>query len=256
LPGLLVLLYQTTRAMKQLLTLIIILALSASQIKAQPARVEPFADAVPYSMKSSSNIYFTNQEAEVVKAFFENQSDIKPERIIRVDDGYYHGFRLCYTAGDCPDPERQSAWIQVMTINTEECIRWFEKNNPEFLMIPFKGMKEAFGRNRQSQIDFENKFSQHKFLACRLYRLSEAPEGKETDELSLVLNKYSERISNQTSQMLASGDMNIYVNPLDNSSYNQNLWIQCIEELELVGYITLIEYHGDAFSEFSWLPSN
>ncbi|MBK6965584.1 MAG: hypothetical protein IPH20_17080 [Bacteroidales bacterium] len=242
--------------MKQLLTLIIILALSASQIKAQPARVEPFADAVPYSMKSSSNIYFTNQEAAEVKAFFENQSDLKPERIIRVDDGYYHGFRLCYTAGDCPGPERMSSWIQVMTINTEESIRWFEKNNPEFLMIPFQGMKNTFGRNRQSHAEFDEKFNRYKYLACRLYRLSEVSDGNESDELSLVLNKYSERISNQTSQMLASGDMNMYVNPRENNSYNQNLWLQCLEELELVGYITMIEYHGDVFSEYSWLPSN
>ncbi|MHC1777382.1 MAG: hypothetical protein AB9834_18415 [Lentimicrobium sp.] len=242
--------------MKLLLTLIIILALSAFQTKAQPVRVEPFADAVPYSMKSSSNIYFTNQEAAVVKVFFENQSVIKPEKIIRVDDGYYHGFRICYTDSDCPDGERMSSWVQVMSINTEECIRWFEKHNPEFLMMPFTGMKETFGKNRQSQNAFNKKFNQYKYLACRLYRLSEAPEGEESDELSLVLNKYSERIGNQTGQMLASGDMNIYVNPRDNNSYNQNLWLQCFEELELVGYITLIEYHGDAFSELSWMSSH
>ncbi len=242
--------------MKQSLTLIIILALSTFQIKAQPVRVEPFADAVPYSMKSTSNIYFTNQEAGVVKSFFENQEVIKPERIVRVDDGYYHGFRLCYTNNDCPDPERMSSWIQVMTINTEECIRWFEENNPEFLMMPFTSMKETVGKNRQSQADFNQIFSQYKHLACRLYRLSEAPEGNESDELSLVLDKYSERIGNQTGQMLASGDMNIYVHPRDNNAFNHNLWLQCLEELELVGYITLIEYHGDAFSELKWMPSN
>ncbi len=235
--------------MKQLLTLIIILALSASQIKAQPERVEPFADAVPYSMKSSSDIYFTNQDASVVMSYFDNLPDIKPEKIIKVDEGYYNGFRLCYSTSDCPNAKKIASWVQVMTINSEECISWFEKNNPEFLSRPFLEIKESFEGNRQSQNEFEEIYNQYKYLACRLYRLSEASDGKESDELSLVLDKYSERISNQTNQMLASGDNYTYVNPGNGSYYNQNLWIQCLKELDLVGYVTLIEYSGDLFLE-------
>ncbi len=241
-PILLVLLLQTTRAMKKLLIPIILLALSASIIKAQPLRVEPFTDAVPYSMKSSSNVYFTNQDAETVKVFFETQLSVKPEKVIRIDDGYYHGFRICYDKTDCSDTDKMSLWIQVLTINTEECIKWFDETNPEFLMIPFLGMKETVRKNRKLQEDFKKVYEQYKFLACRLYRLSEGPDGLESDELSLVLQKYTERINNQTGQMLASGDKNAFIRQIDTASSNKALWIQCLEELELVGYVTLIEY--------------
>jgi hypothetical protein len=252
LPVFLVLLLQTTRAMTKLLIPIILLALSAFYSKAQPARVEPFADAVPYSMKSASNVYFTNQDAASVKAFFEEQTGVMPEKIIRVDEGYYHGFRICYSNSICTDADKISSWIQVLTINTEECFEWFEQTNPEFLMIPFVGIKETARKNRQLQDDFNKIYDQYKYLACRLYRLSEGSDGQESDELSLVLQKYSERVNNQTDQMLASGDNNSYVKPRNAGSDQQNLWVQCLEELSLVGYITLIEYSDPPGSGSLW----
>jgi len=252
LPILLVLLSQTTRAMKKLLIPIILLALSAFYSKAQPARVEPFADAVPYSMKSASNVYFTNQDAGSVKVFFEEQTGTRPVKIIRIEDGYYHGFRICYSDTNCSDHDKVSAWIQVLTINTEECIEKFEQTSPEFLMIPFLGMKETARKNRQLQDDFNKIYDQYKYLACRLYRLSEGSDGMESDELSLVLQKYSERVNNQTDQMLASGDNSTFVKPRNASSDHQNLWIQCLEELALVGYTTLIEYSDPPGSGSLW----
>jgi hypothetical protein len=238
--------------MKKLLIPIILLALSAYYSKAQPARVEPFADAVPYSMKSASNVYFTNQDAASVKAFFEEQTGVRPEKIIRIDEGYYHGFRICYSNISCTDSDKTSSWIQVLTINTRECIERFEQNNPEFLMIPFLSMKETARKNRQLQNDFNKIYEQYKYLSCRLYRLSEGSDGKESDELSLVLQKYSERVYNQTDQMLASGDNSSYVKPHNASTDHQNLWIQCLEELALVGYTTLIEYSDPPGSGSLW----
>jgi hypothetical protein len=238
--------------MKKLLIPVILLALSAFYSKAQPVRVEPFADAVPYSMKSATNVYFTNQDAGTVKTFFEEQTGIRPEKIITIDEGYYHGFRICYSNISCTDTDKTSSWIQVLTINTGECIEWFEQTNPEFLMIPFQSMKETARRNRQFQNEFNKIYEQYKYLSCRLYRLSEGSDGHESDELSLVLQKYSERVNNQTDQMLASGDNSSYVKPRNAGSDHQNLWIQCLEELTQVGYITLIEYSDPPGSGSLW----
>jgi hypothetical protein len=217
-------------------------ALLTLTLKAQSARVEPFVDAVPYSLKTPSGLFLTNQDAASVKDFFNSQTSIRPEKIIAVDEGYYHGYRLCYNKANCMDHQSAAAWIQVLTIDEKECIAWFEKKNPELLMVPFLGMKELAGRHKQTKEEFREVYNHYKKLSCRLYRQSEDSKGEEANELSLVLEKYSNRINRQTDQMFASNSNESLTLPMSDNEYSWSLWLQCLEELEVVGYVTLIEY--------------
>lgn len=231
--------------MKQLVNMIVLLALTASVTKAQPVKVEPFADAVPYSIKTSSNVYFTNRNAETVKSFFENQQGLKPGRIITVDDGFYHGYRICYGSTDCENPENGSTWIQVLTIDTEECLAWYRKTNPEFLLIPFQAMKESGKKNKRMQSEFRNTFEKYQHLACRLYRLTEAQDGTERDEMAVVQESYNMKVSNNYDMMLASGDNGSSVINTDPDFNMQQIWDQYLKEIDLIGFTTLIEYNVD-----------
>lgn len=228
--------------MKQFSILIILSALITLTVKAQPVRVEPFVDAVPYSLKTPSGLFLTNKDAATVKDFFNAQTLVRPDNIIAIDEGYYHGYRLCYNKSDCTDHQSEDSWIQVLTIDEKECIAWFEKQNPELLMVPFLGMKELAGRQKQAKAEFREVYKQYKMLSCRLYRQSEDASGEETNELALVLEKYSDRINRQTDQMFASNSNESLTLPMSDYEYSWSLWLQCLEEIDVVGYVTLIEY--------------
>ena len=228
--------------MKQFSILIILSALLTFTVKAQSARVEPFVDAVPYSLKTPSGLFLTNQDASQVKDFFNAQSTARPDRIIAVDEGYYHGYRLCYNETNCDDYQSAASWIQVLTINEKECIAWFEKTNPELLMVPFMGMKELAGNHKKAKAEFREVYNRYKKLSCRLYRQSEDTKGEEANELSLVLDKYADRINLQNDQVFASNSTESLTLPMSDHEYSWSLWMQCLEEIDVVGYITLIEY--------------
>lgn len=233
---------QLKSAMKQFSILIILSALLTLTVKAQSARVEPFVDAVPYSLKTQSGLFLTNQEAAFVKDFFTAQSAARPDKIVAVDEGYYHGYRLCYSKTDCNNHQSVASWIQVLTIDEKECIAWFEKTNPELLMVPFLGLKELAGRHKQAKAEFREVYNRYKKLSCRLYRQSEDSKGEEANELSLVLAKYSDRINLQTDQIFASNSYAPLTLPMSDNENSWSLWMQCLEEIDVVGYITLIEY--------------
>lgn len=228
--------------MKQFSILIILSALLTLTVKAQSARVEPFVDAVPYSLKTPSGLFLTNQDASLVKDFFNAQSTVRPDRIIAVDEGYYHGYRIFYNETNCNDHQSAASWIQVLTIDEKECIAWFEKTNPEFLMVPFLGMKELAGNHKQAKAQFGEVYNRYKKLSCRLYRQSEDTKGEEANELALVLDKYADRINQQTDQVFASNSNESLTLPMSDHEYSWSLWLQCLEEIEVVGYSTLIEY--------------
>jgi len=228
--------------MKQLLILIISLTFVSTELKAQPEGVGPFADAVAYDLKSPSNLYLTNRDAGAVMAFFTEAGKIQPERIIAVDEGYYHGYRLCYNSESCNDRDLPAQWIQVLTLDTRECLAWFEEYNPDLLMAPFTGLKALSGKQGHPGSEFSKVYDQYKYLACRLYRQSEDHEGGDANELALVIHKYSDKIDLETNQMLASGGDGVMLRPGNNDRNEWDLWIECLEEIDVVGYTTLIEY--------------
>lgn len=228
--------------MKQFSILIILPALLTFTVKAQSARVEPFVDAVPYSLKTPSGLFLTNQDATFVKDFFTAQSSDRPDKIVVIDEGYYHGYRLCYNKTDSNEHQSAASWIQVLTIDEKECIAWFEKTNPELLMVPFRGMKELACKRKHAKAAFREVYNRYKELSCRLYRQTEDSKGEQANELSLVLEKYADRINRQTDQMIASYSNESLTLPMNDHEYKWSLWLQCLEEIDVIGYITLIEY--------------
>lgn len=235
--------------MKRLLSLIAMLFVVSLYSFCQPAIPEPFADAVPYRIKSPTSLFLTNQEAEAVKNYFGQPEHIQPEKVEILDEGFYHGYRLCYNQANCINKESRSAWIKIYTINTNECIKWYEDVNPEFLMVPFQNIKEIPENKNGNKDNFTKAFDRYKYLSCRLYRQSKDSEGETESELSLVLNKYYTKINTQSGQMLVSGARDVYSHPVSSLEYNWNLWMQCLEEIDDVGYITLIEYSEIPTSE-------
>lgn len=227
--------------MNRLSILTISLAFITISLSAQTPGILLYPDAIPYSLKAPTNLYLTNQDTEMVKTFFLQPGHPQPEKIMKVDEGYYHGYRLYYinTEGD-----NREHWIQVVTINTGECIDWLEKHNLESLWLPFQGIKELTGKFNHTEEDYASVFYQYKHLACRLYRLTEDKHGTDVNELSLILEKYTEKIDAETNQMLASGEDGLLMRPVNANENEWSQWIQCFEEIEVVGYITLIEYSG------------
>ena len=228
--------------MKQLLILIISLTFVSTELKAQPEGVGPFADAVPYSLKSPSNLYLTNRDADEVKAFFTQAGKVQPNRIIAVNEGYSHGYRLCYNNSACSGSDQPASWIQVVTIDAAECLSFFEEHNPELLMAPFLGLKTLSVKQWPGDNEFSKVYDRYKHIACLLYRQSEDHEGVMANELALVIHKYSDKIDLETSQMLASGGEGVMLRPGNNERNEWDLWIECLEEIDVVGYTTLIEY--------------
>lgn len=228
--------------MKQIPILIILLALSTTFSWAQSAKSETFVDAVPYSMHDPSNLFLTNQDAEAVKAYFTRPGYNQPDIVVPVDDGYYHGYRFCYNSTDCTNREMPARWIQVVTINTKESIEWFEKSNPEFLMVPFIGIEAIVGSSGHSRSDFREVYARYRHLACRLYQQAESPARENANVLSMVLHAYNNKIRLQTDQLLASGGEGVLLLPGLNKKDYWDLWMQCLEEIDEAGYITLIEY--------------
>jgi hypothetical protein len=227
--------------MNRLSILTISLAFITLSLNAQTPAIALYPDAIPYSLKTPSNLYLTNQVTETVKAFFLQPGHPQPDKIMKVDEGYYHGYRLCYAGTGQHSPE---SWIQVVTINTTECIKWREKHNLESLWLPFQGIKELTGKFNHSEDEYSDVYNQYKHLACRLYRLTEDKYGADVNELSLILEKYSEKIDAETNQMLASGEEGLLMRPVNANENEWSQWIQCFEEIDVVGYITLIEYSG------------
>lgn len=235
--------------MKRLLGLIAMLFVVSLYSFCQSAMPEPFADVVPYRIKSPTSLFLTNQDAEAVKNHFGQPEYIQPEKIECLDEGFYHGYRLCYNQSACINQDSRSAWIKIYTINTNECIQWYEDMNPEFLMVPFQNIKAISESKNSNKDNFTKVFDRYKYLSCRLYRQSKDSEDETESELSLVLNKYNAKINTQSGQMLVSGDKDVYSHPVSSLEYNWNLWMQCLEEIDVVGYITLIEYSEIPTSE-------
>ncbi|MFH1120607.1 MAG: hypothetical protein V1775_12360 [Bacteroidota bacterium] len=227
--------------MKRLPIFLIFLVISLPSIIAQPAGVDPFYDAVPYSVKKFNRAFLTNQDAATIKSFFENQPGFKPERILKIDQGYHHGYRIYYRNAD-NDPDLPEPWIQIFTVNTPECIVACQKNNPELLDGPFLGLETCSKKHGYPEEDVKELVRQYRHLATRYYRLIEDENAKTISEMNLVFQKYNSKFNNQSGQMLASGGEGLMMKPLSSKEYSWNLWIQCFEEINQIGYSTLIEY--------------
>lgn len=216
-------------------------------ISAQPEGVDPFYDAVPYSVKKFNTAYLTNQDATTVKIFFENQRAHKPERIIKMDQGYHHGYRIYYQNTENPGgPEK---WIQVFTTNVNECAEMLEAKNPELLESPFIGFKTSSLSYGVSESLIDSLIRKYRKIPTMYYRQTYNNQGVVVDELNYVFQKYYAKMRDQSGQMIASVDDGLGMMPVNPKDYSWSLWIQCLDEISQIGYRTLIEYSDPRSSE-------
>lgn len=227
--------------MTRLSILIALLVILKTATIAQPSGVDPFSDVVPYSVKYFNKSFLSNQDAATIKTFFENQPGKKPVRIIETEQGYHHGYRIYYSNAN-GNPSAPEPWIQIFTINTAACLVACEKNNPALLESPFLGFRISSGKSGRPEEEVDAVVKQYRHLATKYYRLSEDNNADLVSEMSLVFQKYNSKIKDQTGQMLASTEQGVILKPVNTREYSWNLWLQCFEEINQIGYNTLIEY--------------
>ncbi len=226
---------------RQSLFLIFILCYAISITYAQPSGVDPFFDAVPLRTDSNNKFFLTNQDASVVKSFFENQRNFKPNRVIKMDHGFYHGYRIYYS--NTSDPETGSEpWIQVFTINTRECIETYHRSNSGLLEAPFLGVKKASAKYGYATGDVEDLMHQYEQIATRYYREFNDEKANLVNEMNMVFQKYLSKMESQSGQMFATGGNGYALKPVSSKDYTWELWEQCLEEVDQAGYNTMIEY--------------
>jgi hypothetical protein len=225
--------------MKRLSILFVLLSISIA-IKAQLNGFDPFYDAVPYSVKEFNTSFLTNQSAETVKSFFENQKTSKPIRVLKIDQGYHHGYRIYYQY--TTNPEGPEQWIQIFTTDVSECLERLEKTNNELLEAPFLGLKFASKKYGFSDTEVAEVIHQYKHLACMYYQQTFNSRDQIVNEMYLVFQKYNSKLSDETGQMLVSMEDGLIIRPVSSRDYSWNLWMQCLEEVNQIGYKTLIEY--------------
>lgn len=233
--------------MKRLAILLTSLLMVISAAKAQPPGVDPFYDAVPFSVKKFNKTFLTNQDAGVVRAFFERQANNPPIRVFRIDQGHHHGYRLYYPNAE-NNPEGPEAWIQIFTTDIRESIDLFEKHNPALLEAPFLGFRSAAQKFGYPEEEVSALYNQYKQIATRYYQEVTDASGNTVNEMTVLFQKYYSRLNQQPEQMLASGHQGPVMLPENPREYSWNLWLLCFEEIEQTGYRTIIEYSDVAES--------
>lgn len=204
------------------------------------AQIKALPDAVPYSNKPGNNMWLTNMTAEQVKAFYLSEISFKPEQIIPFTDKTSEGCKLSYKHEGSLGWQKYS--IKITTVKIEDCISYYDKTNPDLLMLPFMGLKSIVGTFNHTPADFKKIYKQYQYLSCRLYKESVDKKGNVTNEMAMLLQKYSNALAVSGENLLASGDKSAPVPMEKNNKDNWNYWLEFLQELDTVGYITLVEY--------------
>lgn len=219
--------------------LLILGVLHFTDVKAQVVGV--FPDAVPLNENPGNCIWLSNQTADQIKAHYLQNSLFKPEKVVAIADKTSKGFRIYYRHQGSLG--WQKYWIKVTTINTKECISYYEDFNPDFLTAPFKGLKSIVGTFGHTPSDYKKIYKQYQHVACRLYEQTADDKGYITDEMAMLLTKYTKESDVQELNLIASEGKG-FTAPAQTEATtdNWNLWVSFLEELDKKGYVTLIEY--------------
>ncbi len=159
---------------------------------------------------------------------------------MKIDQGYHHGYRIYYQ--NTTNPEGPEQWIQIFTTDVSECLERLEKTNNELLEAPFLGLKFASKKYGFSDTEVAEVIHQYKHLACMYYQQTFNSREQIVNEMYLVFQKYNSKLSDETGQMLVSMEDGLIIRPVSSRDYSWNLWMQCLEEVNQIGYKTLIEY--------------
>jgi len=228
--------------MKRMMILIGMVALTVQLLRAQSFGIEPFTDAVAFSRDHSPELFLSNRTASDVKDFFVQAAGDKPVKVIPISDGYNAGYRICYSTGNCRIPGKNDQWVQVYTVNTAECIRYYESENPDVLMAPFSQIRDLTTSSGHTKAEFNKVYNHYKHLSCRMYRQTGIESGGPLNEMTQLVEQYKSKVQSGSSMMLASEGEGVLMRPVDIRQFNWNLWLKCFDEIEQSGYKTLIEY--------------
>lgn len=226
--------------MKKIFVLMVMLICGGYHTNAQRIELVPYPDAVSYNQSGLGNLYLSNTDARTLMEYFANEN--MPDKIIPVKEGYYSGYRLCYTMGK-DDPYSESKdWIQILTIDTDAALDYMARNTPEALELPFEGLKACVGHG-YTQEDYNQVVNCYRHISCRIYRqLSTFYEG-EGDEMTALLQSYRSHNDAFSGEMYAVSGKGGGSLGSGKSAVNDpwKEWINCFKEIESRGYITLIE---------------
>lgn len=226
----------------------LILLFSVQPVSAQRIELVPYPDAVPYSVNGIGRLFLSNTGAEVLLEHFISEN--KPDKVLEVHEGYFHGYRLCFTMGDeSPEAESQD-WIQILTIDADAALSYFEENSPEILSAPFTALKVPESGLKSDEI--RTIAGQYRHLACRMYRRTLDFTGEETDEMSAVIQDCLLRIDTWDSGLYVNagpgGFRKSGISSKCPDPYNE--WLNCFDTIEKLGFVTLIEINGPALTPF------
>lgn len=239
--------------MNKLLLFLIVLAWCNSGLLAQRIEITPYPDAVSISIDGLSQMYLSNTDAKILMEHF--SAEFAPFKIIPVKDKYFSGYRLCFSTANC-EPEAESTdWVQVLTIDEEAALVWFQNNTPEILALPFEGLKKCVGENGHKMSDYNNLVENYRKVSTKMYQQTIAPNGIQTNELTASVmmtefmlknnpeNLYASINSSGTGQSSKSDQLNNAMDPWEE-------WIKCFDEIQLKGYTSLIEFNEPAITPF------
>ncbi|KAF5028957.1 hypothetical protein DSECCO2_653610 [anaerobic digester metagenome] len=239
--------------MRRLLFFIISLMVCQTGLIAQRIDISPYPDAVSISLYGEDGMYLSNADAATLKSYFNDA--FQPDKIIPIEDGYFSGFRLCFSTPECLPGVEQGNWIQVLTINEEAAFAWFNENTPELLALPFEGLKECVDGKTHTMSDYKKAYRKYCHLATRMYPHTIAPDGMLTDELTATIQMTALKIQMARQPALVSLDSGgreaskspkYYVPDFD----PWQEWIKCFDEFQQKSYVSLIEFNEPAVTPF------
>ncbi|MDY0103254.1 MAG: hypothetical protein RBS07_09955 [Lentimicrobium sp.] len=239
--------------MKKFWLFLLVLAYCNSGLMAQRIEIAPYPDAVPISISGLGQMYLSNTDAKTLMEYF--SAEFAPYKIIPVNDKYFSGYRLCFSSGSCNIEAESNDWIQILTIDEEAALAWFQKNTPEVLALPFEGIKKCVGENGHKMSDYKQLVENYRNISTKMYQQTIAPNGIQTDELTASVMMTELMIKNCPENLYASlssggtGQSSI-TNQHSHAIDPWNIWINCFDEIQLKGYTTLIEFNEPAITPF------
>ncbi len=196
----------------------------------------------PYNTKDGNCIWLSKWSAEQVKNYYQS-AKYKPEVVSELKDQTSAGYKLYFKHAGSRGWQKYQ--VKVSAIKTKDAIDYYKQTNPDLLMVPFIALKEQVGKSGHSIADFKKVYKQYEHLACRLYRQVPDENGVLADEMSLLLKKYSDALAVNDGNLLAMHG-NEAVIPKDIRSNTEkdtwDYWLQFLQELDTIGYTTIIEY--------------
>lgn len=201
---------------------------------------QPPTDAIAYSSKPANTIFLTNMTADQVKAYYVKNFEYQPEKVTPVADKTSKGYKFYYKHQGSLG--WQKYWIKITTINTNDCIAYYESFNPDMLAAPFIPLKAQIGKYNHTNNDFKKVYKQYQHLACRLYRQVPDSSGNLVDEMTVLMSRYLDNLNHESSLMVSGGKGVVTSIEKKDGSDTWDYWLEYLRELDKTGYVTLIEY--------------